>query len=221
MDVDERVQLVHEVQGNLWETRLNETHRSGRLYEWVSSFHRDRLPCWLADHNLCNGSYNAGVKVIFSDGSIWLVRFPRVGKIHDGYSDEKVAMEVAAIKLIRDQTTIPVPKIEAWGIAAQNPLGLGPFIIMEFIQDGVSLTKLLKDVDSGTRLLKEDLSDDEMETIYRQFANFLLQLFKLDFEHIGSLQSPNPSLRFPIRPLTWKAHDILQTGGVDTFGTSL
>lgn len=44
-------------------------------------------------------------------------------------------MEVAVINLIRRETTIPVPKIVAWGVAAQNPLGLGPFIIMEFIQD--------------------------------------------------------------------------------------
>jgi hypothetical protein len=144
-----------------------------------------------------------------------------VGRVHDGYADEKVAMEVAAIGLIRRETTIPVPKIEAWGVAAQNPLGLGPFIIMEVIQDGVSLNDLFKDLNGGTRLLREDLSDDEMETIYRQFAGFLLQLFKLDFNYIGNLDSPTSELRFPIRPMTWKAHDILQTGGVDTFSTPL
>lgn len=79
-------------------------------------------------------------------------------------------MEVAVINLIRHGTTIPAPKIQAWGVAAQNPLGLCPFIIMEFIQDGVSLNDLFKDVDGGTRLLREDHSNDEMETIYRQFA---------------------------------------------------
>ena len=73
----------------------------------------------------------------------------------------------------------------------------------------MSLNDLFKDLNSGTRLLREDLSDDEMETIYKQFANLLLQLFRLDFDHIGSLDSPSPELRFPIRPLTWKAHDIL------------
>lgn len=84
----------------------------------------------------------------------------------------------------------------------------------------MSLNDLFKDLNSGTRLLREDISDDEIETIYRQFASFLLQLFKLDFDHIGSLDCPTSEHRFPIRPLTWKAHDILQTGGVDTFGTS-
>jgi len=84
-------------------------------------------------------------------------------------------MEVSAINLIRHETTIPVPKIETWGIAAPNPLSIGPFIIMEFIQDGMSLNDPFKDLNNGTRLLREDASD-EMETIYRQFAGFLLQL---------------------------------------------
>jgi hypothetical protein len=218
MDIDERIELIQKLQGEHWESRLNEKYRSGQLCEWVSSFHRDRLPCWLADNDLRYGSYNAGFRLVFGDSTTWLLRFPRVGKVHDGYADEKVAMEVAIIRLIRKETTIPVPKIEAWGIAAQNPLGLGPFIIMEFIQ-GTSLNDLLKDPDDGTRLLREDLEDDEIETIYRQFASFLLQLFKLEFDHIGNLESPTAGLRFPTRPLTWKAHDILQTGGVDTFGT--
>lgn len=89
---------------------------------------------------------------------------------------------------------------------------------MEFIEGGVSLNDLLKEPKGGTRLLREDLRDAEMETIYRQFAVFLLQLFNLNFDHIGSLNAPTPGLSFPARHLTWKAHDILQTGGVDTFG---
>ncbi|KAH9211811.1 hypothetical protein DL95DRAFT_464505 [Leptodontidium sp. 2 PMI_412] len=218
MDIDERIDLMHEVQGKLWEDRLNETQRSGRLCAWVSSFHHDGLPCWLEDNDLRYGSYNAVFKLVFGDGTAWLLRFPRVGRVHDGYANEKVAMEVAVINLIRNETTIPVPKIHVWGVAAQNPLGLGPFVIVEFIQDGVSLNDLLKDPNDGTRLLREDLNDEEIEIIYRQFAKFLLQLLKLDFEQIGSLDSPTPGLRFPIRPLTWKVHDILQTGGVDTFG---
>jgi hypothetical protein len=217
MDVDERIELVQERRGELWEDCLNETYRTGRLCAWVSSFHHDRIPCQLADNNLCYGSYNAGCKLIFGDGTAWLLRLPRVGKVHDSYADEKVAMEVAAITLIRRETTIPVPKIQAWGVAAQNPLGLGPFIIMDFM-NGVSLSDLLKDVNGGTRLLREDLIDEEIEAIYRQLANILLQLFRLNFDRIGSLNSPTPELCFPIRPLTWKAHDILQTGGVNTFG---
>ena len=217
MDPDERIEMVQTAQGELWEDQLNRAYRSGRLCEWVSTFHHGS-PCRLASRDLVYGSYNAGFKLIFDDGTVWLLRFPRAGKVHGSFADEKVAMEVAAIDTIRRKTIIPVPKIEAWGVAAENPLGLGPFILMEFIQEGVSLNDLLKDVKSGTRLLREDVSDVELEIIHKHFAGFLLQLFKLDFDHIGSLDSTAPKLRFPVRPLTWKAHDILQTGGVDTFG---
>lgn len=74
-----------------------------------------------------------------------------------------------------------------------------------------------------TRLMREDISDSNIQVIYRQSANFLLQLFNLDFNRIGSLpsltaeaQSPTPT-----RPLTFnKAHSILRNGGVDSFAPS-
>jgi hypothetical protein len=44
-----------------------------------------------------------------------MVRFPRVGTVCDDYSDEKVAMEVTALTLIHNRTTIPVPRVQAWG----------------------------------------------------------------------------------------------------------
>ncbi len=77
----------------------------------------------------------------FSDGTAWLVRFPRVGNVCGEYADEKVAMEVKVVSLICEKTTIPVPKIKAWGLAASNPFGLGSFIIMDFVK-GVSLNGL-------------------------------------------------------------------------------
>jgi aminoglycoside phosphotransferase (APT) family kinase protein len=220
MDTNALIDLVHEVQGQLWVDKVNETHRTGRLCQWVSTFHPDKLLCQL-DGTFHHGAFNAGMKMVFSDKTAWMVRFPRVGKVCDKYTDEKVAMEVAALSLIRNSTIIPVPRVQAWGPAASNLLDLGPFIMMDFI-DGVSLSDLLQDpnAERPTRLMREDISDSDIEVIYRQLANFLLQLFKLDFDRIGSL----PSLKAgdqsptPLRPLTFKAHSILQNGGVDTFG---
>lgn len=71
-----------------------------------------------------------------------MVRFPRVGRVCDDYADENVAMEVTGLDLIWDKTTVPVPRVQAWGPAASNTLGLGVIIIMDFI-DGVSLSDLL------------------------------------------------------------------------------
>jgi hypothetical protein len=224
MDTNWLLDIVHEVQGQIWVDKINETHRTGRLCPWVSTFHPDKLACHL-DGTFHNGAFNAGVKMVFSDKSAWMVRFPRVGRVCDEYADEKVAMEVTALNLIYHRTTIPVPKVQAWGPAASNQLGLGPFIMMDFI-NGVSLSDLLRDsnADPPTRLIREDISESDIEIIYRQLANFFLQLFELDFDQIGSLPSPSPSTGAeaqspaPVRPLTFKAHTILQNGGVDTFG---
>lgn len=206
MDTNALIDLVHEIQGQLWVDKVNETHRTGRLCQWVSTFHPDKLPCQL-DGTFHHGAFNAGMKMVFSDSTAWMVRFPRVGMVCDDYTDEKVAMEVMALNLIRNRTTIPVPRVQAWGPAASNPLGLGPFIIMDFI-DGVSLSDLLQDpnAERPSRVMK-DISDSDIEVIYRQLANFLLQLFKLDFDQIGSLPSPQAEAQSP-KPCTATAANI-------------
>lgn len=222
MDYNALIDLGFEVKGQLWVDKIIATYKEGFLCPWVSTFHPGNPPCRL-EGTFHNGAFNAGLKMVFPDGTSWMVRFPRVGEIHDDYADEKVAMEIKALSLIREGTTIPVPKVHAWGAAADNPLGLGPFIIMDFI-DGVNLSDLLRDpnAEKPTRLMREDIGDIHIEFVYRQFANFLLQLFKLDFDHIGSLPSPSAEAEspLPIRPLTFKVHRILQGGGVDTFGRS-
>ncbi|KAF2459438.1 hypothetical protein BDY21DRAFT_338253 [Lineolata rhizophorae] len=214
------VDLRHQIQAQLWVDKLNKAHERGQLCPWVSTFHPKRLACRL-EGTFYHGSFNAGVKMAFSDGTAWMVRFPRVGKVHNEYAEEKVAMDVRAISLIRERTTIPVPEIQAWGYSADNLLGLGPFIMMDFV-NGVCLNDLLPDPNEAepTRLLREDISDGDIEVIYRQFANFLLQLFSLDFDSIGSLPSLEAKAESPIpkRPLTYRAHDILHNGGVDVFG---
>ncbi|OAT03176.1 uncharacterized protein BDCG_17964 [Blastomyces dermatitidis ER-3] len=220
MDTNAVIDLVHEVQGQLWVDKVNETHRTGRLCRWVSTFHPHNLPCQL-DGTFHHGAFNAGMKMVFSDGTAWMIRFPRVGMVSDNYADEKVAMEVTALSLIRNKTTIPVPRVQAWGVAAGNPLGLGPFIMMDFI-NGVSLSDLLNNpnAERPTRLMREDINDSDIEIIYRQLVNYLLQLFKLDFDRIGSLPWPGVDAQSATlaRPLTFKAHSILQNGGVNTFG---
>ena len=73
------------------------------------------------------------MKMVFSDSTARMVRFPRVGMICDDYTDEKVAMGGTALSLIRKRTTIPASRVQAWGPAADNLFGLGPFIMKDFI----------------------------------------------------------------------------------------
>ncbi|KAH8706082.1 hypothetical protein GQ44DRAFT_819114 [Phaeosphaeriaceae sp. PMI808] len=189
MYTEKRLDIIHERERIAWLGNVRDARVSGSLSKW---------------------------KAIFGDGTAWMVRFSIVGNVCDELADEKVAMEVQVLNLIRQHTNIPVPRVKAWGRAVDNTLGLGPFIIMDLIE-GVSVSTLFR-ASKNERLLKEDINDHNIESIYKQYARILMQLFKLDFERIGSFPSPVTRFQAPIRPLTFKVHDILQTGGVNTFG---
>ncbi|KAJ0415189.1 hypothetical protein BJY00DRAFT_327199 [Aspergillus carlsbadensis] len=163
----------------VWVKKVDTARVDGRICSWASAFHPGKLPC----------RRNGG----FLNGSI-----------SPEYANEKVAMEVEALFLIREKTSIPVPKIYAWG----------PFILMDFI-NGVCLTDVFGGGDS--RLLKEEISETDIKYVYRQMAHFMLQLFKIDFDHIGSLPTQKTGFAAPSRPLTWKGHEILRVGGVNAF----
>ncbi|RHZ58439.1 hypothetical protein CDV55_105911 [Aspergillus turcosus] len=124
------------------------------------------------------------------------------------------------MQFVKEKTNIPVPSVIAWGLGHENPLGLGPFIIMEYIE-GEPLDTILR---QGTgpeeaHALRLDISDEELETLYRQIANILLELSAHDFPRIGSL-SRNPDFGSGIysRPLTLKMNEIKSHGGVRVGG---
>lgn len=216
MDYNQSIEFAHQVEEDIWFDQVKTLRLDGRLCDWVTTFHPQNLPC-SPIAGILNGSYNSCQKFVFEDETVWLLRFPRIMGTSPEYADEKVAMEVEALHLIREKTSIPVPNVKAWGLADSNPLGLGPFILMEFIE-GVSLGEIFKDGES--RILREDIPESDIEFVYRQMANTMLQLFDLNFDRIGSLPTPRTGYSVPIRPLTWKTHDILRTGGVNTFGAS-
>ncbi|KAJ6013578.1 hypothetical protein N7540_008169 [Penicillium herquei] len=226
METNYLVEDVHFVQYQIWLSQMKEAYLADRICPWVSTFHPNKLPCQIMGKKVYRGAFNWGLKVVFSDGTAWLVRFAQGGRISKDIIDEKVAMEVSAMRLIRSQTTIPVPTVHAWGISAHNPLGSGPFIMEEFIE-GKGLLEILMDtrLEDPTRMMREDIRRPHVEKIYRQMANFMLQMFQIDFDKIGSLPWPETDRPWPgtevkslSRPLTFKAHEIRHTGGVDVFG---
>jgi hypothetical protein len=218
MDTDERLELLHTAQTSLWAQKVNQAINRGEFCKWVSACHPDGLSCEPdKSPKFRNGGYNLGQRVIFSNGDEWLVRLAQFGSVHDAYAHEKVAIEVEALSLLRSQTNVPVPAIYCWGLAEANPLKLGAFIMMEFIR-GVSLEEILRGCPEK-RMIRDDIDDATMEQVYRQMARIQLQLFKIDFGRLGSLPTPMTEFPAPARPLTFKAHDILQCGGIDNFGT--
>jgi len=197
--------------------------RREELTAWVSTFHPGHLQCSLVHEEAKDdgmGSFNVGSTVRFTNGELWIVRFPRGGKIL--LANEKVEAEVATIDVIRKQTTIPVPEIKAWGRAADNSLGIGPFIMTNYVE-GLNLGLLLGEPDDlKSRFMRSDVSEESLKTLFSQIAGFVLQLSKLEFGRIGNISTEAPAdddqhaATVRSRPLTLKAHDILSVGGVDT-----
>jgi len=124
---------------------------------------------------------------------------------------------VTALKLLRGYTDIPVPEVKAWGLAHENPLGVGPFIIEEFIYVK-RLEQLLSCPDNpNSSFLNKNLDDEKVERIYRQLARFKLQLFEINFEHIGSLVEGSPRLQ---PPLTMAANMMACLSGANLLSTT-
>ena len=214
MDVDENLEYLADHRCLQWLQLL--VSKKPHIPAWVTEFHPQRLPCRLEEPWL-HGSYNMGLRVVFSNSEEWFVRFPWRGKIIAEHVDEKVASEVAALEVIRKQTSIPVPEVKAWGLAHQNELGLGPYIIEEFIQ-GQKLKQILRGPDQDSSVLNDKLDEEKVDIIYRQIAQFMLQLFSLDFTRIGSLVAGSPRLHLP---LTLTANEITRLSGVTVLGITL
>ncbi|KAE8326198.1 hypothetical protein BDV39DRAFT_193716 [Aspergillus sergii] len=144
--------------------------------EWVSRVNMARVD---GHGGFLNGSYNVGQRLVIDDGTTWLLRLPRASSVSPEYADEKIAMEVEALHVIREKMPLPVPDVYAWGLARENQLGLGPFILMNFIM--------------------------------------VSALARIDFSQIEACQPWKKKFPAPGCPLTWKAHEMLRVGGVDTF----
>ncbi|KAH6641276.1 hypothetical protein F5144DRAFT_126666 [Chaetomium tenue] len=216
MNLDERIDLVRSVEVDVWVRRVNDARRDGRMASWISSLHPRRLGCELVTGSM-NGTFNLCQKVIFDDKTTAILRMPIGGRNHPDYADEKAVVEAATLSLLRRQTSIPVPAVYVWGTADHNILGLGPFILMQVV-DGVSGSDLHWNHGPETRLLREDISEANLELLFRQIARYQLELFSLNFDTLGSLPLSIGGVDVPTRPLTWKAHASLHGRGIDTIG---
>ncbi|KAF2455601.1 hypothetical protein BDY21DRAFT_395994 [Lineolata rhizophorae] len=212
MEWDERAELAHDTLCDEWFSKFR-AQRGPTTANWVSSFRSGHPSEIIEDH--C-GSFNWSCRVRFKDSVEWLVRFAVPGRVMDG--DEKLRREVAVMCLVREKTKIPVPKVHAWGLSNDNALGLGPFVMMDYIPGGESLGRLWRE-GPNDRILRSDISERDLRTVYRQIAGFYLELSKLEFPNVGSLSiRDGQSIHSDLGPLTLKMQEIEAHGGVKVGG---
>lgn len=165
------------------------------------------------------GSFNFGLHIRFSDeGPDAVIRFPKPG--HTAFRDEKVTNEVQFMKYLRQNTTIPLPRVIDWGLTAESPRQLGPFIIMDYV-NGTRLSTILKQPtqnEGEDMVLNANIDDAKLDKVYGQIARFMLQLSQLDFPGIGAISGDPASNTWSVtsRPLTYNMNELATVSGYPT-----
>ncbi|UNI16483.1 hypothetical protein JDV02_002914 [Purpureocillium takamizusanense] len=172
------------------------------------------------------GGFNFHYRIQYSDGFSAIIRFPLPGYFR--MAEEKLLAEVAAIRYIADHTTIPVPFVLHYGMTEDSPGKLGPFLIMEYIENSGDVTDVLRRPDQACGekpVLDPDVDEAKLEYVYSQIADIMLQLSACNFSKIGCLglrshdsndgNDGDPDVS--CRPLSFNMAQLGEVGGVPHF----
>ena len=171
------------------------------------------------------GSFNTSVVINHDSGEgSAVIRFPTPGRTYEPWRAEKVRNEVMVIEYLREHTTIPLPNIRFWGLTEDSPEGLGPFIVMDFV-NGTDLDELLKQPTDNNQqdvILDPDIDEAKLDIIYDQVADYMLQLCRLTFPRIGAVSKDSGEWAIVDRPLTYNMNDLVSSTGypADQFSTA-
>ncbi|XRM38325.1 hypothetical protein ABZX51_001755 [Aspergillus tubingensis] len=202
---------------------LEETNGDDECREWLNRLFdaRAELATFVARRRegggtgtyveFLKGSFNFSFRYTFSDGRPdTIIRFPKPGHTATASRDEKITNEVQVMEYIRQNTDIPIPCIHSWGLTADSPHNLGPFIIMDYV-NGTLLSTILKQPDEEDLYLSPNIDNTLLDKIYYQIARYLLQFSHLTFPKIGAISKDNTSNTWhvPNRPLTYNMNELV------------
>ncbi|KAL1850579.1 hypothetical protein Plec18170_006864 [Paecilomyces lecythidis] len=122
---------------------------------------------------LKKGSYNISLRMKYQNSST-IIRFSQPGAVF--FPEEKVMNEVAVMRFLADQTSIPVPFILHSGTKKESPLELGPFIMMDYIAHETKMYDAL--ITPGCPIeergiLDPNIDEDRLEMLYGQLSGDL------------------------------------------------
>lgn len=160
------------------------------------------------------GSFNAQFRMQYEDGGAAVIRYPKAGKTM--FLEEKMRNEVAVMKLIQDKTTVPVPFILYYGTRQDSTLNIGPFIIMEYVKHERDLGEALNVPGRDAQeppYLDPNIDSIKLEKLYRQMADILIQLTRLEFPAIGAVEETAESTwEVTRRPLSMFMTELVRVG---------
>ncbi|KAI0837383.1 kinase-like domain-containing protein [Hypoxylon sp. FL0890] len=194
---------------NEWEKTIHKSESYHAIANLILKY-REGKPKEL--HLGIRGGYNVVYRLEYADGSSAILKMPIKGVVQ--FPEEKSRYEAATMRYIAANTTIPVPRVYYCGTAAENPTGLGPFIVMEYIDHDKVMTQVFKDPNQepgDSPILDPNIDEKKLEYLYSQMANILLQLSNLKFPRIGSLvEGSDNEISVSARPLTQNMNDVVE-----------
>ncbi|KAL1884813.1 hypothetical protein Plec18167_002405 [Paecilomyces lecythidis] len=162
---------------------------------------------------LKKGSYNICLRMKYQSFSA-VIRFSQPGAVF--FPEEKVANEVAVMRFLADQTSMPVPFILHSGTKKESPLELGPFIMMDYITHETKMYDALIIPGCPTEergILDPNIDEDRLEMLYGQLSGILLQLSMPSLPRIGSLkQIDDFTWEVSHRPLSMNMNELVRLG---------
>ncbi|KAJ5096623.1 hypothetical protein N7456_007344 [Penicillium angulare] len=217
MRYDDAARETSDALADWWASYILKDETSHQIAEFLLKHHKyvdcpgDPLPVF---DTLSTGAFNTALQMKFARSPGVIIRFPLPGAIM--FPEEKLRNEVAIMRLIRDQTTIPVPFVIHSGTKRESPAGLGPFIIMDTIEHTMDMVDKLKTPGrpNGERnILDPNISIAELQTMYKSLARILISLSKLSYNSIGSLrQIDDFTWHVADRPLSLHLNELVRLG---------
>lgn len=163
---------------------------------------------------LKTGGFNTVWQMEFERSPHAIIRFPLPGAVM--FPEEKVRTEVAAMRFIGDQTSIPVPLVIQSGTKKESPMELAPFIIMEKINHTSNMLEVLLDPDrppNAPLSLDPSIPPTKLEALYKELAGVCLSLSRTGQNKIGSLvQVDDFTWVVGARPVTIQMNELVRVG---------
>ncbi|PYH46365.1 uncharacterized protein BP01DRAFT_373324 [Aspergillus saccharolyticus JOP 1030-1] len=117
---------------------------------------------------------------------------------------EKVQIEVATMRYIRENASIPVSDVFGTGIC-----WAGRYIVMSCLE-GVPRSTLLKDSSSAEKpVLSPQLSERSLKPAYCEMAAFIIEWLRHGFDSIGALREDGGNFSITRRSLTSNMSELM------------
>lgn len=145
------------------------------------------------------GSFHILFRIKFGDGAQWVLKVPATG--HPDRFDEPDAKaltsEALTMRLIKRETTVPIPEVYSFNASTQNDLGC-PFILMEYIEAVPSQDFWFEETSS------KPVMEQRRAQLLQDLAAAVVQLNQFAYRQGGRLlfdDEGNPTSVEPMRKL--------------------